>query len=205
VGIRAFGERMTTLADPAALEAAIAAQLLAPQIPMLFMGEETASRTPFLFFTDHTPELGKLVREGRRREFAHFPAFADEAARARIPDPNAPATFETSIPRPDPAHAGGRQELYRRLIEIRRREIAPWIERARSIAAQPLGSAAVLASWRLAEHGVLSIAANLGAAAVAMPPLGGRLLFATDGPAEGRARAGELVAHATVAALDHHS
>ncbi len=72
VGNRAFGERLTTLADPAALEAAIAAQLLCPQIPMLFMGEEMASPTPFLFFTDHAPELGRLVREGRRREFAHF-------------------------------------------------------------------------------------------------------------------------------------
>ena len=89
IGNRAFGERLTTLVEPAALEAAIALMMLCPQIPLLFMGEETASRTPFLFFTDHAAELADAVREGRRSEFAKFPAFADPATRERIPDPNA--------------------------------------------------------------------------------------------------------------------
>jgi len=102
VGNRAFGERLTQLAEPAALEAAIAAQILCPQIPMLFMGEEVASRTPFLFFTDHDPELGKLVREGRRKEFAHFAEFSDPEKRERIPDPTAASPFQASTPRPDP-------------------------------------------------------------------------------------------------------
>ena len=65
------------LTSPAALEAAIALQLLCPQIPLLFMGEETASTTPFLFFTDHHAELADAVREGRRQEFAGFAEFAD--------------------------------------------------------------------------------------------------------------------------------
>ncbi len=101
------------------------------------MGEETASRTPFLFFTDHDAELGARVREGRRKEFAHFAAFADPAQRARIPDPNDAATFEASIPRPDPTYAEQRKALYRRLIDIRMREIAPYIERARTLYAMP--------------------------------------------------------------------
>ena len=73
---------------PSALEAATALLLLCPQIPLLFMGEEDASRTPFLFFTDHQAELAEAVREGRRNEFANFPAFADPS-RGRIPDPRA--------------------------------------------------------------------------------------------------------------------
>ena len=89
IGNRALGERLTVLTDPAALEAAIALLLLSPQIPLLFMGEETASRSPFLFFTDHGPELAEAVREGRRHEFARFADFADPAKRERIPDPNA--------------------------------------------------------------------------------------------------------------------
>ena len=89
IGNRAFGERLTVLTEPAALEAAIALLLLSPQIPLLFMGEETASRSPFLFFTDHGPELAEAVREGRRNEFARFADFADPAKRERIPDPNA--------------------------------------------------------------------------------------------------------------------
>jgi maltooligosyltrehalose trehalohydrolase len=99
IGNRAFGERLTVLADPQALRAAQVLLLLSPAIPLLFMGEETGSREPFLFFTDHAePALADKVREGRRKEFAHFAAFADAAERARIPDPNAPATFASSRP-----------------------------------------------------------------------------------------------------------
>ncbi|MGA9867434.1 MAG: malto-oligosyltrehalose trehalohydrolase [Acetobacteraceae bacterium] len=203
IGNRALGERLTTLADPAALEAAIAAQMLCPQIPLIFMGEEVASRTPFLFFTDHDADLGALVREGRRKEFAHFAAFADPAQRARIPDPNDAATFEASIPRPDPAHAEQRQALYRRLIDIRMREIAPHIERARSLGATVLGEAAIEARWRLGDRGVLTLAVNLAAAAVALTPPRGRLLFAIPDAAGGRAGLGELPAHSCVVSLDH--
>ena len=77
IGNRAFGERLTRLADALALEAAIALQLLCPQIPLVFMGEETASVTPFLFFTDHNADLAEAVREGRRREFGAFSQFSD--------------------------------------------------------------------------------------------------------------------------------
>ncbi|MBV9118864.1 MAG: malto-oligosyltrehalose trehalohydrolase [Acetobacteraceae bacterium] len=203
VGNRAFGDRLTRLADPAALEAAIAAQILCPQIPMLFMGEEVASPTPFLFFTDHNPDLGKLVREGRRKEFAHFAEFSDPEKRERIPDPNAPSTFEASIARPDPALAEHRRALYQRLIAIRMREIAPEIERARAIEARPLGSAAIEACWRLGERAVLRLAVNLGAAPVPLAPMRGRLLFAGPDAAGGRAGAGELPARSCVATLDH--
>ncbi|HEX5327169.1 MAG TPA: malto-oligosyltrehalose trehalohydrolase [Acetobacteraceae bacterium] len=204
VGNRAFGERLTALADPAALEAAIAAQMLCPQIPMLFMGEENASQTPFLFFTDHPPELAAIVRDGRRQEFAHFPEFADPGKRDAIPDPNAAATFAASVSLPDPAHAEARRGLYRRLIAIRKREIVPELERTRSIAAQPLGSAAVSAQWRLGNAGVLTVAVNLGPVPVPLQPPAGRLLFGMPDAAGGRAEAGELPPRATVAFLDPH-
>jgi maltooligosyltrehalose trehalohydrolase len=202
IGNRAFGERLTELADPVALQAAIVAQILCPQIPMLFMGEEEASRTPFLFFTDHKPELGKAVREGRRREFAHFPEFSDPAKQEQIPDPNAPDTFAASIPRPDPERAATRRELYQRLIAIRVREIAPHLEQTRAMDAQPLGSAAVVARWQLHHAGILTLAVNLGPAAVSMRPPQGRLLFASPDEAGGRAEVGELSGCAAVAFLD---
>jgi 1,4-alpha-glucan branching enzyme len=201
IGNRAFGERLTQLANPAALEAAIAAQMLCPQIPMLFMGEESASHTPFLFFTDHGPELAKSVLEGRRGEFASDPAFANSEGQQQIPDPNAPATFQHSIPRPDPAHAESRRELYHRLISIRLREIVPELDRTRSIDAQPLGSVAVMARWRLGSHGILTLATNLGTVPVAMPAQTGRRLFAIPDAAGGRAQTGELPGCSTVAFL----
>ncbi|MDP9096933.1 MAG: malto-oligosyltrehalose trehalohydrolase, partial [Pseudomonadota bacterium] len=69
IGNRAMGDRLASLVEPAALRAATALLLLTPFVPMLFMGEEWASTTPFLFFTDHHDELADLVRDGRRSEF----------------------------------------------------------------------------------------------------------------------------------------
>ena len=99
IGNRAFGERLTRLADPAALRAATGLLLLSPQIPMLFMGDEWGSREPFLFFTGYVGELAEAVREGRRKEFAKFSAFNDPARRADIPDPNHERTYLASDPR----------------------------------------------------------------------------------------------------------
>jgi maltooligosyltrehalose trehalohydrolase len=96
VGNRAFGERLHHQIDLAAYRAATVLLLLAPQTPLLFMGQEWAASTPFLFFTDHKPDLGKVVARGRRREFGRFSAFSDPAMRKRIPDPQADTTFTTS-------------------------------------------------------------------------------------------------------------
>jgi maltooligosyltrehalose trehalohydrolase len=96
VGNRAFGERIGQCAPAAAVRAAAAVYLLAPAVPMLFMGEEFAATTPFLFFCDFGGELRDAVTEGRRREFRRFARFADSATQAAIPDPNAPASFAAS-------------------------------------------------------------------------------------------------------------
>jgi malto-oligosyltrehalose trehalohydrolase len=176
IGNRAFGERLTTLTTPPALEAAIALQILCPQIPLLFMGEETGSRTPFLFFTDHHDELADAVREGRRQEFAGFAEFADPEKRKCIPDPNAAGTFTASIPR---SESTDRFALYRRLIAIRMKEIVPRLPGTATIDAQPIGPKAVLARWRLGDGTRLTIVTNLGADAVPFQKPAGHLLFAT--------------------------
>jgi malto-oligosyltrehalose trehalohydrolase len=97
VGNRAFGERLTTLAEPHKLRALSAIQLLAPSPPLIFMGEEFGCRQPFLFFCDFAGELGDAVRKGRREEFARFAAFRDPEVREKIPDPLAESTFQASV------------------------------------------------------------------------------------------------------------
>src|SRR5690606_14138336 len=77
IGNRAIGERIDALASAEAVDAATAILLLAPAPPLLFMGEEWGAKEPFYFFCDFEPELGRLVREGRRNEFARFPQFSD--------------------------------------------------------------------------------------------------------------------------------
>ncbi|HZU84414.1 MAG TPA: malto-oligosyltrehalose trehalohydrolase, partial [Polyangiaceae bacterium] len=96
VGNRAFGTRLDIDAGADALRAATAVLLFLPTTPLVFMGQEWACSSPFLFFTDHDPEYGPLVSQGRRAEFGRFAAFADESARERIPDPQSPETFERS-------------------------------------------------------------------------------------------------------------
>ena len=181
-GNRAFGERLTALVPPAALQAAIALLLLSPQIPLVFMGEETASRSPFLYFTDHHGELADAVREGRRNEFARFADFADPERRARIPDPNAQQTFEASLPQPDPAHAAEREALYRRLIALRQDMLVPRLDGARGLGAQVLGRKAVVARWRLGDGATLTIASNLDSDPVPLPPQSGRRVFCSVDP-----------------------
>jgi maltooligosyltrehalose trehalohydrolase len=179
IGNRAFGERLTTLVDPAALEAAIALVILCPQIPMLFMGEENASRSPFLFFTDHHGGLADAVREGRRGEFAKFPAFADPAGRDRIPDPNEEETFAASVPHADPVHGAEREAFYRRLITLRATMIVPRLDGTRAVDARTIGLKAVIARWRLGDGALLTLATNLAADPVPLDQPAGCLLIAT--------------------------
>ena len=154
VGNRPLGDRLTTLADPQALHAAVALQLLSPSIPLLFMGEEDASRTPFQFFTDYTGDLAAAVRDGRRAEFAGFKGFDGRG----IPDPNDAKTFDNSRFKPKPES----EEFYRKLLQARQKLIVPRLQGARSIEAVAIGPAAVKASWRMKDGAVLTILANLG-------------------------------------------
>ncbi len=106
VGNRAQGDRPQP--DELALRAH--ALLFAPQIPLLFMGEEYGEQAPFQFFTDHIdPFIADATRAGRRREFA---------IQGDVPDPQAEATFLASklTRRRDPELEG----LYRRLLALRR-------------------------------------------------------------------------------------
>lgn len=158
VGNRAFGERLTVLADGQALRATVLLLLLTPQIPMLFMGEEFGAKNPFLFFTDFHDALANAVRDGRRREFARFAAFSDPQKRARIPDPNAPETFAKSVPKPD-----GDAEmpaLYENALQLRMNHIVPRLPGAVSAGAEALSKAAIAARWRMADGMLLTIAAN---------------------------------------------
>lgn len=181
VGNRAFGDRLQTLCDPDRLRAAIALQLLCPQIPMLFMGEEWACRTPFLFFTDHHGELAAKVTEGRRAEFARFAAFADADQRERIPDPNAASTYLHSVPDASEANcseAARWLRYYHKLLALRRQHVTPHLPNARAGRTQLFGDRGVLAQWSLGDARVLSIAvqwADEEAALPISPP--GRFLF----------------------------
>src|SRR4029453_3067955 len=126
IGNRPYGRRLNHQIEPALFRALSTLLLFLPETPLLFMGQEWAASTPFLFFTDHRADLGQLVTKGRREEFSRFEAFADPVMRARIPDPQARSTFEESRlvwnERTQEPHAGV-LELYRALLKLRRSEL----------------------------------------------------------------------------------
>ena len=178
IGNRAFGERLTRLADGDALRVATALLLLAPQIPLLFMDQEIGSERPFLYFTAHGEELAAAVREGRAREFAALTRRRDGAP--ELPDPNAAETFARSCPEPARrASEAGRSwlEFHRQLLALRRREIVPRLAGARALGARALGDAAVVARWRMGDGAVLAIALNLGHAPIPFAVPAARELF----------------------------
>jgi maltooligosyltrehalose trehalohydrolase len=110
VGNRAQGDRMPVEARPLAAFCT----LLAPFVPLLFMGEEYGETAPFQFFSDHIDnEIAEATREGRRREFEAFAEFGDA-----VPDPQDRATFERS--KLTRRRDGRLAELYRDLLEARR-------------------------------------------------------------------------------------
>lgn len=108
------GSRLSQLISPDLLQAAVALVLCSPYIPLLFMGEEFAATTPFLYFTSHLdPALGKLVTEGRRREYGEFEVSPE------FFDPQAVETFERSKIQ----WATRNEEIlsfYRRMLELRK-------------------------------------------------------------------------------------
>jgi len=96
VGNRALGERLHHLTTPEAYRTLSALLCLSPYTPLIFMGQEWAASTPFLFFTDHSGELGEKITEGRKKEFASFDEFNEPTEQDRIPDPQDAETFAAS-------------------------------------------------------------------------------------------------------------
>jgi maltooligosyltrehalose trehalohydrolase len=192
VGNRAFGERITHFADWNKVKVALTTLLLAPMPPLLFMGEEFAASTPFLFFCDFGPDLAAKVTEGRRSEFARFAQFRSAEAQARIPDPNSPETFLRS--KLDWASVQTSPhiqwlEKYRELLACRRREIVPLSKKILPGKSnfRVLGTEALSVTWCLNPSGSLQVIANFGTQQVALPKKpNGRLLYST---AEDHARA----------------
>lgn len=153
VGNRALGERLSADISPAAYLAASALLLLSPEIPLIFMGQEWAAAEPFLFFTNHNLELGRLVTEGRRKEFEGFTAF-DEATPESVPDPQDKRTFLRSKldwkGRENPEHIAY-LHWYQRLLHLRTR----LVKQAKFEISEAIGDSVILLQWR-SEGGQMS-------------------------------------------------
>ena len=190
IGNRAFGERLGHVTPPPLLQMAIALVLLAPSVPLLFMGEEFDATTPFLYFCDFGPDLAAKVKEGRRREFSRFPQFSAPETRERIPDPNDPETFARSRldwRQADRENGDRWLQMYRELLALRRQTIIPLlVGRQRTRAWYTLiGAGGLHVRWILAGETLLEVLVNFSgtdlpgvvidknAVLYALPPMAG--------------------------------
>jgi maltooligosyltrehalose trehalohydrolase len=178
VGNRARGDRLATLVPPAGRRLAAAALLLAPYVPVLFMGEEYGERNPFPYFVSHDdPALVEAVREGRRREFAAFTWDGE------LPDPQAEATFRRA--RLEPAHGDpALLALYADCLRIRRAEPAlrPGDAECRVVADDEAGWVAYVLTPRAGAE-LLAVLAFGGGCDVRVPvpdPAAWRLVLSTE-------------------------
>ena len=187
IGNRAFGERISKLADEATLRRMMTVLLLAPTPPLLFMGDEFGAATPFLFFCDFGPDLAPKVTQGRRAEFAKFAQFNSTESQSRIPDPGERETFVASkLDWASVEQPGHRNclEFYRQLLDIRRREIVPRICEIQPgrAAYKTYGSRALSVDWPL-RRGRLHLRANFADSEIRIPDTRphGRILYREPG------------------------
>jgi maltooligosyltrehalose trehalohydrolase len=166
IGNRALGDRLESIADPKAIEAALAISLLAPMTPMLFMGEEWGSKAPFPFFCDFKGDLADAVRKGRRSEYAWaYAKYGDE-----IPDPLAESTFQSAVldwESRNEAPGKKRLALVQGLLATRRREIVPKLAGASFGDAHAADNSLLTAHWRMGDGATLQLAANLSSSEIA--------------------------------------
>jgi malto-oligosyltrehalose trehalohydrolase len=169
IGNRAFGDRLEGQVSSAAIEAALAITLLAPAIPMLFMGDEWGSKAPFPFFCDFKGDLADAVREGRRREYGWaYAKHGDD-----VPDPLQNSTFRSAVldwESCNGAAGSKRLALVQELLAVRRRKIVPRLAKAAFGEAYAANNNLLTASWWLGDGARLELTANLSNREIACKP-----------------------------------
>jgi malto-oligosyltrehalose trehalohydrolase len=160
VGNRATGDRISATLPPDLIKVGAGLILTGPYTPMLFMGEEWGTDTPWQYFTDHIePWLAEAVAEGRRAEFAEHGWASQD-----VPDPQDEATFLRSKldwSQLDREPYLGILAWYGELIALRRARpelTDPRLDRVTAGFDED-------ARWLLVRRGSLRIAANLGSQA----------------------------------------
>lgn len=166
IGNRIFGERIFAIAGPDAVRAAYAILLLLPQIPMIFMGDEFSSSSPFPYFCDFHGELADAVRKGRRDQLAKLQDVPDPEVLKRAPDPEAEKTFLSGKLHWDELaeepHASW-LIWFKRVLRIRHESIVPLLHKFRSGCGRYAvrESGGLTCEWKVTEEVTLRLEANL--------------------------------------------
>ncbi|MCU1257754.1 MAG: 1,4-alpha-glucan branching protein [Bryobacterales bacterium] len=157
------GERADRLGAVGKFKAMTTLLLLGPGTPMLFMGQEFAASTPFLYFCDHRADLSKQVREGRAQFLGQFRSLALSEVQSVIPDPGNPSTFHackldfTERQKNEPLY-----DMHKDLMKLRRGDPVFRAQRIHGVDGAVLGAETFLLRYFGDEHGDRLLLVNFG-------------------------------------------
>ncbi|PST24018.1 malto-oligosyltrehalose trehalohydrolase [Mesorhizobium plurifarium] len=205
IGNRAFGERLASLVKEDSLRVLTAMHMLAPQIPLLFMGEEYGETQPFCFFSDYQGKIAEAIRLGRRDEAENFGGIPQDKTVDDLPDPLDPEVFAGSKLRWSRAAspAGERHlALMRELAEIRQRHIVPLITATAvpECRAFETEDGTVAVDWQF-EEACLELRVNLSQETHPIPAIRGQPIFMSETSGGGAANGSELAGPAILVAI----
>jgi malto-oligosyltrehalose trehalohydrolase len=202
VGNRARGDRLWSQIDDELRDRLMAMLLLSPQIPLVFMGDEFASRSRFYFFSDYPKELQQNIPEDRLKQARDFGA-GDDVTVDEVTDPNDPETFRFSKMDWQEAQTPRAQEAiarFTRLLDKRREHLVPLLADIGGGVGHVLQAEdGVLAvDWQLGETR-WQFRANFTDARVMVPPVRGATVHVLPEAAESDMRdLAELVAQSLI-------
>jgi maltooligosyltrehalose trehalohydrolase len=188
-----YGERLHELTSPGRYRAMTALLLLAPQTPLLFMGQEFAASQPFAFFADHKPELAAKVHAGRREFLRQFTTYATPSAQEKVPDPAAESTFVAAkLDFAEREEHASIYALHKDLLRLRREDPVIAAQVREMIDGAVLSAHAFVLRWFGGELGDRLLLVNLGSELdlqpapepLLAPPRGGcwQVMWSSDEP-----------------------
>ena len=160
IGNRPDGKRLADRVGAEKFDFVHFLAMLAPHLPLFFMGEEADIRSPFTFFVDLDEEEAKAKQDDRYEQMREI--FNEDVEDGDLPDPNDPATFEMSKLPWDELTWPQRQAALARFRELAgwRRELVWPLLKTRCIEATSERHAlGIVVTWEF-EAGWLSLALN---------------------------------------------
>jgi maltooligosyltrehalose trehalohydrolase len=158
-----YGQRLHQVTSAGRLRAMTALLLLAPQTPLLFMGQEFNASAPFSYFADHRPDLAGAVWAGRKEFLRQFKHYATKRAQQSLPDPADIATFQRSkLDVAERLRHASVLDLHRHLLRLRREDPVISMQLRDNLEGAVLGERALILRWLDEQHGDRLLLVNLG-------------------------------------------
>jgi maltooligosyltrehalose trehalohydrolase len=155
--------RLSQLTSAGRYRALTAVLLLGPETPLLFMGQEFGSSTPFNYFADHDVDLATLVREGRWGYIRNFPRVAKWGEKGELADPSSRDSFEKSkLDWSECQRNESILELHRDLLQLRREDPIFRLQDWSMIDGAVVATEAFLLRWLPEDENDRLLCVNLG-------------------------------------------